>query len=312
MSQLHQTIEEPGRKATWFELFFDLVFVAAIARLTEGLNTAANALNLLNFGFLFLVIWWCWLGHTFFASRFDRDQPVQRVFGFVLMICVLVMALGAEYAETLHQKAFAMGVIGFKAGMAVAYWLATRRQRGAELGRSYGSLYALQAGLWLGSLFLHPGLAWAALGLDMLSPFRVARYTHQLPPHPDHLPERFGLFTIILLGESVVSGIHGLDHGLSGLAISFALIGSLASLLIWWVYFGWLQAFRPRRVDRPQAGKKLRLWAYGHLPLYFGIVGVAQIASHSKLLAMGHLLVPILTSCALLIGLLMIAASNKV
>ncbi len=81
---------------------------------------------------------------------------------------------------------------------------------------------------------------WAlALGLDLASPWLVARHTAAVPPHPEHLPERFGLFTIILLGEGMASVVHALDHGpqLHGSSVVAALVGAVLSFGLWLLYF---------------------------------------------------------------------------
>jgi len=69
---------EEGRRVTWMELFFDLIFVAAVAQVGTHLRDDYSPAGLLRFALLFLLIWWAWLGHTSFSTRFDTDDLVQR------------------------------------------------------------------------------------------------------------------------------------------------------------------------------------------------------------------------------------------
>lgn len=117
----HILTHEDGRKATWFELFFDLVFVVAVAALAGALSHHYDWMGLLEFGFLFLVLWWLWLGHTFHASRFDKDRPDQWAIGFAQILAVVFIAYGAGDAFGARAWAFAGGVAAFKALLMLGY-----------------------------------------------------------------------------------------------------------------------------------------------------------------------------------------------
>ena len=285
MMQAHDALDLPahahGRKATWFELFFDLVFVVAVAQLSgayahhfDWAGAAASAL-------LLLAMWWCWLGHTFHATRFDEQRPDQRLLGLLQIVAVTIIAYGVSDAFGARGPAFALGLAAFKLLLAVAY-LRERRWHGAHgLIRAYAGLYLLQAGLWAASALLPPTprvAMWGlALALDLFSPWWVARYTSTIRPHPEHLPERFGLFTIILLGEGVASVVHALDHGteLHGHAVAAALVGMALAFGTWLGYFEVTRAHDEREVEGAAGGRNLRLWAYGHVPIYVGVFSLA-------------------------------------
>jgi low temperature requirement protein LtrA len=131
---------------------------------------------------------------------------------------------------------------------------------------------------------------WAlALALDIVTPFLVARETPRAPPHPEHLPERFGLFTIILLGETASAAVHALDHGseLHGDTLAVAVLGAVLGFLYWVGYFQRARGNAERHVGDSAAGRNLRLWAFGHIPLYLGIAGLGAgtvyLAHHTHL-----------------------------
>jgi hypothetical protein len=203
-----------GRRATWLELFFDLIFVAAVAQVGAPLHANYSFVALARYAFLFFLIWWAWLGHTLYSTRFDTDDSVQRVLTLVQMFTVTVMAANAS--EALNSRSAA----GFGAAYAVMriilvlqYVRARRVERSKRLTNYYAAGFGLAALLWLVAAFLNaPERFWiwgAALAVEIATPIFCADHDHELPPHPEHLPERFGLFTIILMGESLVAIMRG-------------------------------------------------------------------------------------------------------
>ena len=270
-----------GRKATWFELFFDLVFVTAVAGLASRFGERYTLAGAAEFAFLFLVLWWLWLGHTFHATRFDEDKVHQRLTGFAQMLAMVLIAYGAGDAFGERAAAFALGVAAFKTLLAVSYLSQSHRVGLGRLIGLYAGIYIVQALAWAGSVLVDPDtrlMLWiAAFALDVVSPFIVAKETWRAPPHPEHLPERFGLFTIILLGETVASAAHGLDHAghITGEGLSVAASGAALAFLFWTGYFHRARGSSERHVADAASGRKLRLWAYGHIPLYLGIAGMA-------------------------------------
>lgn len=286
-------IHAEGRKATWFELFFDLVFVTAVACLAAQLSEHYDGAGAAQFTFLFLVLWWLWLGHTFHASRFDRDRPDQWAVGFAQMVAVVFIAYGTGDPFEYRAWAFAAGVAAFKLLLMLGYLREIARPGLRRLCLLYCCIYAGQAVLWAGSLALGAGAGrtaiWAlALVLDIITPFIVARETYRAPPHPEHLPERFSLFTIILLGEAAAASVHAFDHGtqLHRETIVVGLLGAALGFLFWVGYFSRAKGAMSRHVNDGTAGRQLRLWAYAHIPLYIGIAsigaGTVYLAHHNE------------------------------
>lgn len=278
---VHLPVHAPGRKVTWFELLFDLVFVVAVAQLAAAYAHHYDLAGAAQFFVAFLAMWWCWLGHTFHGTRFNQDLPRQRLLGALQILAVTLIGYGVAAPLTERAWAFGIGLGAFKTLLAFAY-LAERRWTGAAgLIRVYTLLYIAQSALWLGGVALAGNARWAfwgiALALDLLSPWLVARHTTAVPPHPEHLPERFGLFTIILLGEGMASVVHALDHGprITLTSATAATVGALLTLLLWLAYFDRAEGSGEREVKTADAGRRLRRWAYGHVPLYMGIASLA-------------------------------------
>jgi low temperature requirement protein LtrA len=152
------------------------------------------------------------------------------------------------------------------------------------------------------------------LVLDIASPFAVAKHTHGYPPHPEHLPERFGLFTIIVMGEGVASALHALLHAgaIDGRSAALALLGLVLAFFYWVGYFERVRAQRELHVADAAAARRLRGWAYGHVPLLIGIcLGAAGLV-----VASGHEqppLAPLITGAGItlaMMGLTLIGAAQ--
>jgi low temperature requirement protein LtrA len=276
----------PGRKATWFELFFDLAFVTAVAQLTAALSHHFDAVGLAQFVPALLLLWWTWLGHTFHATRFDEDRWDQHLLGMLQIAAVIVIAYGAGAAFGARGWAFAAGMAALKLLLMAAYLQERHRPAAGSLARSYGGIYAVQALLWAGSLALDGAARWALWGvvlvLDVASPFLVARHTHAYPPHPEHLPERFGLFTIIVMGEGVASALHALLHGerLEPQSVTLAVLGLVLAFLYWVGYFERVRGHGERHVSDAGDARRLRHWAYAHIPLLAGVgIGAAGLVA---------------------------------
>jgi len=235
---------EEGRKVTWLELFFDLVFVAAVAQVGTHLRDDYSLAGLLRFALLFVLIWWAWLGHTTFSTRFDTDDVVQRALTGLQLFLVAVMAVNATGALDGRDSA------GFAAAYAVM--------------RLASALVPAPARFWL----------WAvALTLDIGTPLLSTRHLVDVPHDAAHLPERYGLFSIILIGESMAAVMAGMGHQeyWSVRAASAAILGMAMVFATWWVYFAGVAATAHRVVRSMSDAVRFHVWTYAHLSLYLGI-----------------------------------------
>jgi low temperature requirement protein LtrA len=100
------------RRVTWMELFFDLIFVAAVAEVGAPLGADYSWEGLLRYAFLFVLIWWAWSGRTLYATRFDHDDLPQRV--LILVQCFIAAVMAANAKEALDSRS--------SAGFGAAYW----------------------------------------------------------------------------------------------------------------------------------------------------------------------------------------------
>lgn len=279
---------EPGRRVTWMELFFDLIFVAAVAQVGTHLRDDYSVAGLLRFSLLFVMIWWTWLGHTNFSTRFDTDDLVQRTLTALQIFLVAVMAINATGPLDGRDSA---GFVAAYAAMRLVLALQYFRVRGILRSRTLATRYAfasfVAALLWLASsVVAAPERFWLwalALAIDLGTPLVSTRHLIEVPHDAAHLPERYGLFSIILLGESMVAVMTGMSHQeyWSPLAAASAALGIALVFTIWWSYFDGVNAVAERFVRSSRDAVRFHIWSYAHLPLYLGIavagVGVEHV-----------------------------------
>ncbi len=279
---------EPGRRVTWMELFFDLIFVAAVAQVGTHLRDDYSVAGLLRFSLLFLMIWWTWLGHTNFSTRFDNDDLIQRTLTAVQIFLVAVMAINATGPlDSRDSSGFVAAYAAMRFVLAAQYFRVRQVPRSRMLALRYASTSTLAATLWLASCFIAaPERFWIwalALAIDLGTPLVSTRHLIDVPHDAAHLPERYGLFSIILLGESMVAVMTGMSHQeyWSPMAASCAVLGIATVFTIWWLYFDGVDAVAERFVRSPRDAMRFHVWSYAHLPLYLGIavagVGIEHI-----------------------------------
>ncbi|HEV8602441.1 MAG TPA: low temperature requirement protein A [Gaiellaceae bacterium] len=279
--------EEDERRATWLELFFDLVFVVAIAALGQSLSNEATFVGFLKFLALFVPVWWAWMGFTFYANRFDTDDLPYRLLILLAMLGVAALSTTVTDAFSGGSRGFALAYVSVRLVLLVLY---ARAIKHVEPARKLATLYFCAFGaavvVWLSSLlFAEPARYWLwalALSIELTAPLFGWRLIPKTPVDPRHAPERLGLLTIIVLGESVfavVLGVQGVSWHASSLLA--ALAGFLCAASLWWIYF---------EFDNPEfllsslhQGRRLLgglVFTYGHFPI---IVGLAALGIGVKL-----------------------------
>jgi len=279
-----QTMGDGGhRTATWLELFYDLAFVVAIAILGERLLDDTTWTGLWSFLGYFALLWWLWASHTFYADRYDTDDLVYRLWAAAQMVAVLVMAASLAHGPSESTTVFAAGYAIARLVLLALYWRVYRHvSETRRLVAGYLIGFGAAAVVWLASVFVpDPArfVVWGvALAIDLVTPWVVRRQQATVPLDESHLPERFGLFVILVLGESLAAVVAGLSHiGWSTSSLIAAILGVLLATLLWWLYFDNAEGSVVRR--RNIEGKTWRPtgWIYTHLPLAaaLAIVGVA-------------------------------------
>ena len=274
------------RHANWLELLFDLIFVAAISQVATNLSGNYSAITFLESIPLFFAIWWGWCGHTFYLDRFDTDDILNRVMTMAQMVVVSYLAINVKNALTTTGSGFAISYAVLRFILVAEYIRVGRLIPEARpLTQRYSIGFGIAALIWLSSAFVPAPLRfilWGfALLIDFLTPFTAGDIHINFPVHPTHLPERFGLFTIIVIGEAIVSVVFAISNvGLNLYTGLIGLMGLVISFTIWWGYFEEAEGAEARVQERGDQIPQYQLWLYSHFPLILGIVGTAAGLKH--------------------------------
>lgn len=206
--------------------------------------------GLLDYAMVFFAIWWAWVNYSWFASAYDTGDVVFRLATFGVMTGVLIFAAGIP-AITGPDQDFTLGVIGY-AVMRLALvpmWL--RVSRDHPEGRAAALRYAVGVtgvqALWIGRLWVEDDtlalVTFAALVvLEMSIPWWAEHSDRRTPWHPDHIVERYQLFTIIVLGEVILATTQAISATLdleeAGFDLLMLVLGALLIVFsLWWLYF---------------------------------------------------------------------------
>jgi low temperature requirement protein LtrA len=279
------------RRVTWLELFFDLIFVAAVAQVGQPLTRDYTATGLVRHAFLFVLVWSAWSGHTAFVTRFDHDDPVSRILLLVQCFVAAVMAANAKEAlDSVSAAGFGAAYAGMRIVLVVQYLRARSVAETRELTTRYAAGFGVAAIVWFVSALLDaPARYWIwalAFGIDFATPWLAAKHVVRFPPDASHYPERFGLFTIILLGEFVACVMRGIEsqENWSLPAATTAFCGMAFAFLLRWWYFDVARGADERHIRSLRQARWFHVWQYVHLPLFLGVaiagVGFERLISH--------------------------------
>jgi low temperature requirement protein LtrA len=290
-----RTVDTEGeRKVTWTELFYDLVFVVAVAGLGARLLADPTIRGAAVFTGLFVPLWWAWVGFTFYADRYDTDDLGQRTLAVAQMATIALMAASINGDETQSLIGFALAYVGARAILVVMYLRARRHvPETRDLVTGYLQGMSIAAAVWLISVFVPEPfryVLWAVgLLIDFYNVYRVRRIQATVPLDVAHLPERFGLFTILVLGESIAAIVAGLGHeGWVAGPVTTAVLSVVVAAGLWWVYFDNLDGTVVRRRAGQKTAWKPTVWIYGHLPLAIGLMATAIGLEGAVIGAGGH------------------------
>jgi low temperature requirement protein LtrA len=272
--------EEKHRVATTLELFFDLVFVVAVAQASSSLHHGIAEAHFYEavsgYVLAFFALWWAWMNFTWFASAYDVDDVPYRLLVFVQLTGAIIFAAGIPSLAESDRTIVVIGYAVMRLAM-VVQWL--RAARADPPRRTTAHRYALGIGLiqalWVLSLFIPIWSVGITVTL-IIGELLVPTWAERAEPttwHPHHIAERYGLFTIIVLGESVLSLSLGFRSGLEAGEFSSTLVGIVVGGLLilfclWWAYFDWpmyhlLGSFRGAF-----------LWSYGHYLIFASAAAV--------------------------------------
>src|SRR4051812_6388129 len=278
-----RAVDEPHRVSTPLELLFDLTVVVAVARAAAELAHAIEAGHLgsapVSFLMVFFSIWWAWMNFSWFASAYDVDDVPYRLLTLLQMAGVLVLAAGGPASfEHGDLRAVTVGYVGMR-GALIVQWLraaaADPEHRTTALRYAAG-IAVVQVGWLLRLLLPGPvsGVASVALMIAELVVPLVAERGSMTTWHPHHIAERYGLLTIIVLGEGVLGVSVAIapqvgDHPLQPDLLLVAGGGLVLLFALWWVYF-----LKPAAQTLEQRRDWGFRWGYGHYGIFASLAAL--------------------------------------
>ncbi|MEU1401594.1 low temperature requirement protein A [Streptomyces sp. NPDC005728] len=277
--------DEAHRVSSPLELFFDLCFVVAIAQagvqLVHAVAEGHAGDGILNYAMVFFAIWWAWMNFTWFASAYDNDDALYRVVTLVQIAGVLVLAAGVSQAFEHHNYLMVwLGYLIMRLAIVTQWLRAARSAEGAERTaalRYVGGVLLCQVG-WLGLVLLPaPARPWTFLVMaiaELCVPL-YAEKGHETAWHPHHIAERYGLFTIIVLGESIAAATVAVksavdEHDALSELLPIAAGGLLIVFSAWWIYF--VVPIHGHLRSNEQAF----LWGYGHYLIFASAAAIGS------------------------------------
>ena len=275
--------QEEERRVTFLELFYDLVYVVLIAELAHALSEHVDPAGVGGFVFMFLIVWVAWLNGMLYHDLHGNNDIRTRVFTFLQMFTVAAMAVFAHNALGEGSVGFALSFAAYQLVLTYLWWrtgvhdLAHR-----PLSQPYSLIFLISALLFIASAFVPPPwrfYLWGlALLLSLLVPLLMVSRGRNNPDVQSQIDivssispsavERFGLFTIIVLGEVIVGVVRGVagHHHLTWQVGVTAALGMLIAIGLWWVYFDFVSHHKPIAGLTKTFG-----WIYLHLPMTMGI-----------------------------------------
>jgi low temperature requirement protein LtrA len=279
------------QRATTLELFYDLVFVFAITQVShllldnlswEGAGQATLAL---------LVVWWAWNYTTWVTNELDPDSIVVRLLLIGLMLGSLLMAVAIPRAFEEHGLLFAGSYVAIQVGRhAFLTFVAEERGTIAREGAGRILIWLTAAGiLWLAGGIVDGAartVLWiAALAIDYCGPIVL----YWVPGRPRltgetwevetaHFAERFQLFMIIALGETIVlTGATTTQLDLDTPRVTAFGLAFLTTAALWWLYFNYVATIAQRRLELSPDRTRLARdgYTYLHVLLVIGVIASA-------------------------------------
>ena len=274
------------QRVTWAELFFDLVFVFAVTQVAHAVSVGSGWGDVGRSLLLFVPFWWAWVGTTILFNGLVISATRRHLLLFAVAGAAFVMAVAVPDAYGSRGVLFAAAY----AGARVVLGLAMQARGVFRVRLNPFTVAILMIPVWIGGA-LAPEDArqwiWLAAALVELSvPIVLGRRLDYMEFDAAHLPERFGLFVIIALGETLVGiGQGGTRNALDGAEAFTLFVAFVFSCGLWWTYFqyGASATEHALKTARIPAVLVRSIFSYGHLAFIAGIIlaaaGMAQAAA---------------------------------
>lgn len=297
-----QRQSRPGeeQRATTLELFYDLVFVFAITQVSHLLLDDVSWEGAGQAALVLLVVWWAWNYTTWVTNELDPDSPVVRLLLIAIMLASLLMAVAIPEAFGERALLFAGSYVAIQVGRHVflAFVAASPGTIERERAERILTWFVAAGALWIAGALADGSARTAlwllALAIDYSAPlflFRVPgrpRLTHATwTVETSHFAERFQLFIIIALGETIViTGATTAELELDAARLTAFALAFLATAALWWLYFDYVAGIAQRRLEL--APDRTRLARDGYTYLHVLMVAGVIVSAVGDELVIAH------------------------
>jgi low temperature requirement protein LtrA len=277
------------QRVTWAELFFDLVFVFAVTQIAHAVYAGGGWADLGRSVLLFVPFWWAWVGCAIVFNGMVISATKRHLVLLAIAGCAFVMCISVPDAYGNRGVLFGAAYLVSRILLGV-----TMQLRAAFQLR----LNPFTVGVLAGVAWTLAGLlpteirqwVWLAIAVVELSvPIVLGHRLDYMQFDASHLPERFGLFIIIALGETLTDiGQGGTRNALHGEEAVTLFVAFLLSCGLWWTYFqyGASAAEHALRIAKVPAVLVRSSFSYGHMLFVLGIIlaaaGMTQAAADPK------------------------------
>ena len=323
---------EEEREISFLELFYDLAYVGIVFQLTHAFVAHIGVRELLIYVALYAMTWFAWINGTFYHELHGNNDIRTRIMTFLQVFALSFMAIFAHNAFGEGAAGFALSYAAFLAIVTYLWWrTGVYDPNHRPMSGPYTIAFLVTTAIFIVSAFVAAPLSyylWAvAIVFSLLLPFLNLQITSKnvSSDHRDQalrirpaVAERFGLLTIIVLGEVVASVMRGAavhEHFTLNL-VPLILLGLLVSVCMWWTYFDLVARRLPVQQNAPRFA-----WMYLHLPITLSIAlsaaGLLYILEHpdaasefARLLVVGPVAL-FLISLSLIIKTLQVRRENS-
>jgi low temperature requirement protein LtrA len=303
---LIQSVSEEAR-VTQIELFFDLVFVFSLTRVTALMSRDLTPTGLLHGLLVLALLWWSWVGYAWLGNVVRADEGVGRVAMFGAMAATFVLALSVPeaYEDARHgldgPVVFALAYLAVRVLHLAIFLLASGDDPGLrrQVWRFSPSVIGSTALLLVASQLdgRAQTLTWVAVVVvDYVGTILAGASGWRLNSAA-HFAERHGLIIIVALGESIVAiGVGVAGQPISVPVIVASVLGLTLAGCVWWAYFDVVAIVAERVLRRLRGEERSRLardaYSYLHMPMIAGIIlmalGLKQVTEYVADLTDAH------------------------
>jgi len=305
------------RRISWLELFYDLVYVIAISRITHHLASHISWSGFLEYACLFILIFWGWLNGSLYHDIHGNAGLRTRLMTLWQVMIIAALAVTIDHSPGWYKNATVVFMI-MQLFITYLWWSVGFYDRDhRRYNRPYTVLFLIALALMALSLYVPS--RWMTIIVPLvvifnyMPPFIAQRLLRRSSLDLDlssSMSERLGLFTIIVFGEVVLGVVNGISKSveLDFIAwFNFALVLSIVFAL-WWIFFT-LTSNRPAKKSFVTATLLELLYlpalmSLGLIAACFSYLFDTDDPSQSLYTVFGYALTTFLASISLMMGLL--------